>query len=71
MAAAMGKKARLFRCPASLMRVAATVVRRRTELDRLTANLRVDSSLAREALGWRPALDLRTGIAEMVRSFVG
>jgi nucleoside-diphosphate-sugar epimerase len=71
MAAAMGKKARLFHCPAPLLRAAATVLRKRTELDRLTANLRVDSSLAREALGWRPALDLRTGIAQMVRSFVG
>jgi nucleoside-diphosphate-sugar epimerase len=71
MAAAMGKKARLFRCPAPLLRAAATVSRKRTELDRLTANLRVDSSLARQALGWRPAVDLRTGIAEMVRSFVG
>jgi nucleoside-diphosphate-sugar epimerase len=71
MAAAMGKKARLFRCPVPLLRAAATVLRKRTELDRLTANLRVDSSLAREALGWRPALDLRTGIAQMVRSFVG
>jgi nucleoside-diphosphate-sugar epimerase len=71
MAAAMGKKARLFQCPAPLLRAAAMVLRKRTELDRLTANLRVDSSLARKALDWRPAVDLRTGIAEMVRSFVG
>ena len=71
MAAAMGKKARLFRCPASLLRAAATVSRKRTELERLTGNLRVDSSFARKALDWRPAMDPRTGIAEMVRSFVG
>jgi nucleoside-diphosphate-sugar epimerase len=71
MAAAMGKKARLFHCPASLMRAAATVLRKRSELDRLTNNLRVDSSLARNTLGWWPTVDLRAGIAEMVRSFMG
>jgi UDP-glucose 4-epimerase len=70
MAAALGKKARLFHCPAPLMRAAATVLGKRTEWDRLTANLRVDSSLARNTLGWRPTMDLRTGIAEMARSLV-
>ena len=69
MAAAMGKRARLFRCPAPLLRAAAIAFRKRTELDRLTADLRVDSTLARRTLGWRPAVDPRTGIAEMVRSF--
>ena len=70
MAAAMGKKARLFRCPPPLLRAAAIVLRKRTELHRLTADLRVDSSLARKALGWQPTMDLRAGIAEMVRAFV-
>lgn len=70
-ATAMGKRARLFRCPASLLRAAAIALRKGSELDRLTANLRVDSTLARNTLGWRPAVDLRAGIVEMVRSFAG
>jgi nucleoside-diphosphate-sugar epimerase len=67
--AAMGKPPRIFRCPPSCLRAAAVILGRRTEFDRLTANLRVDSGLARRTLGWQPSVTLRTGVAEMVRWF--
>jgi UDP-glucose 4-epimerase len=67
---AMVKRARIFRCPPALLDAAAALAGKRAELDRLTTNLRVDSSFARATLGWQPAKELRTGIAEMVRWFM-
>jgi nucleoside-diphosphate-sugar epimerase len=69
-ATAMGKKPRIFRCPLSFLRTAAAVLGKRVELERLTTNLRVDSSLAQSTLRWRPRKTLRVGIAEMVRWFM-
>jgi nucleoside-diphosphate-sugar epimerase len=66
---AMGKRSRMFRCPPSCLRAAAAILGRRAEFDRLAANLRVDSGLARRTLGWRPSVTLHTGVAEMVRWF--
>jgi nucleoside-diphosphate-sugar epimerase len=69
-ATAMGKRARIFRCPPSFLRAAAVVLGKRAELDRLTTNLRVDSSFARATLRWQPTKELRVGIAEMIRWFM-
>lgn len=69
-ATAMGKRARIFRCPQSILRATAVVVGKNAELERLTTNLRVDSSFARTTLGWQPTQALRVGIAEMVRWFM-
>ena len=69
-ATAMGKRARIFRCPSSFLRAATVVLGKRAELDRLTTNLRVDSSFARATLSWQPNKELRVGIAEMVRWFM-
>jgi nucleoside-diphosphate-sugar epimerase len=69
-AAAMGKKPRIFRCPPSLLRAAAVALGKRAEVERLTTNLRVDSSLAQATLKWCSTKTLREGIAEMVRWFV-
>jgi nucleoside-diphosphate-sugar epimerase len=69
-AAAMGKKPRIFRCPPSLLRAAAIALGKRAELERLTTNLRVDSSLAQATLKWRSTKTLQDGIAEMVRWYM-
>jgi nucleoside-diphosphate-sugar epimerase len=69
-AAAMGKRPRIFRCPPSLLRAAAIALGKRAELERLTTNLRVDSSLAKTTLKWHATKTLREGIEEMVRWFV-
>jgi len=70
MAAAMGKKARLYRCPPGLLRAAASILGRRGELERLTADLRVDPAFAQTVLGWQPIVPLPIGIAKMVRWFM-
>jgi UDP-N-acetyl-alpha-D-quinovosamine dehydrogenase len=69
-ATAMGKRARIFRCPLSILRATAVVLGKKAELERLTTNLRVDSSFARATLGWQPTQALRVGIAEMVHWFM-
>jgi UDP-glucose 4-epimerase len=69
-AAAMGKKPRIFRCPPSLLRAAAVALGKRAEVERLTTNLRVDTSLVQATLKWRSTKTLREGIAEMVRWFM-
>jgi nucleoside-diphosphate-sugar epimerase len=70
MAAAMGKKPRIFRCPPSLLRAAAAALGKGAEMERLTTNLRVDASLAQATLKWRASKTLRDGIAEMARWFM-
>jgi nucleoside-diphosphate-sugar epimerase len=69
-AAAMGGRARMFRCPRALLRAAAAVLGKSAELNRLTANLRVDSSLARATLEWRPTKTFHAGIEEMARWYM-
>jgi nucleoside-diphosphate-sugar epimerase len=66
----MGKKARLFKCPPGLLRAVAAALGRRSELQRLTTNLRVDFGEARNILGWRPTKELQGGVNEMVNWFV-
>jgi nucleoside-diphosphate-sugar epimerase len=69
-AAAMGRKPRLFRCPPSLLHVAAVAFGYRAEAERLTSTLRVETRHAQDTLKWRPPRSLRDGITEMVRWFV-
>jgi nucleoside-diphosphate-sugar epimerase len=66
----MHRKIRIFRCPAPLLRAVATLAGKGADLERLINNLRVDASLARTELGWTPAVSMRDGIGQMVRSFV-
>lgn len=70
LAAAMGRRSKVFCCPLPLLSVAAGMLGKRAELNRLTTNLRVDSSLARALLGWHPIKDLQTGIVDMARWFI-
>ncbi|MBK5937899.1 hypothetical protein CCR96_01100 [Halochromatium roseum] len=65
MAAGLGRPARLMPIPTGVVRVAAAVVGRRAEADRLLGSLRVDASQARSLLGWRPPVTTAAGIFEM------
>ncbi len=66
-AGAMGRSARLWPCPVSLLRLVGSLLWRSAEVDRLCGSLRVDSGKAREVLGWRPPYTVDQGIKETVR----
>lgn len=70
LARALGKPARLMRAPVPLLRSAACVVGRRSEIRSLTRNLIVDASRARRLLEWRPLRTLDDGLAETARWYL-
>lgn len=67
MAAAMGRSARLFTVPVSLLRLAGSALGKRAEIDRLVGSLQVDSSYTRQVLGWAPPVSVQEGIRRMVQ----
>lgn len=67
----MQQPARVFRCPMTFLRVAAAISGKQPELQRLSANLRVDSGAVRSALGWQPRVKLQAGLVEMAQWFAG
>jgi nucleoside-diphosphate-sugar epimerase len=58
LARAAGRSARLLPVPRAALALAGRLLGRADEIDRLTGSLVVDSSPARDELGWRPAIDL-------------
>jgi nucleoside-diphosphate-sugar epimerase len=70
-AGAMGKRARLFPCPPSVLRGAAQLCGRGAAAERLLETLTVDDAPTRRALGWRARVSLADGIALTTRSFLG
>jgi nucleoside-diphosphate-sugar epimerase len=66
-ARALGRKARLFPVPPALLRIAGSVTGHGGEIRRLTGNLVVDATHARQALGWRPLRSLDQGLEETAR----
>jgi len=71
LACGMKLPARVFPFPMSLLRLAASMAGKSAELQRLTANLRVDASAARNTLGWQPKVTLQAGLVEMAQWFAG
>jgi len=57
-ARAYGAKSSLLPVPVSLMRLAAKLFRKSDMADRLFENLQVDSSKARDLLGWKPIVTM-------------
>lgn len=57
LATALGKPARLFTFPPSLLATAASLLGRREQADSLLGSLVVDDRAFRAATGWRPPLD--------------
>jgi nucleoside-diphosphate-sugar epimerase len=70
LASAMHRKARMFPLPAVLLRGGASMFGRESDLARLTGDLRVDSTLARMVLDWRPVQELRGGLKSMAEYFI-
>jgi len=68
-ARALGRPARLFSVPPSLLRLAGAIAGHRGEIQRLTGNLVVDTSRARRLLDWRPPYTLDEGLADTARWF--
>ncbi len=62
----MGRPARLFPVPVSLLRLAGRAVGRLNEVDRLVGSLQVDSSATQKLLGWAPPVSVEEGIKRMV-----
>lgn len=69
LAAGVHVKARLFRFPAEALSLAARLIGRGAEFDKLTAALRVDVSKARRLLGWAPQVPVAEGLRATGRSF--
>ncbi len=67
MATAMGRSARLFPVPVSLLRLAGSALGKRAEIDRLVGSLQIDSSHTCRVLGWTPPVSVQEGIRRMVQ----
>jgi nucleoside-diphosphate-sugar epimerase len=62
MAAALGKPARLIKLPESLLMLGAKLVGKQAMAQRLCGSLQVDSSKARELLGWQPPVSVQEAL---------
>ena len=71
LAEAMGRKPRIFSCPASFLEKACGLVGRGEEVRRLTGSLFVDCTKLRSFLGWQPPFSLQQGIEATVAWYLG
>jgi len=62
---AYGARARLLPVPVSFMRLVAKLLGRSDMADRLLGDLQVDSSKARDLLGWRPVITMDEQLKKM------
>jgi len=67
MAAALGRSARLLPVPVTLLCLAARLMGKRAEINRLVGSLIIDDSHTREVLDWTPPVSLAEGIFRMVQ----
>ena len=65
---ACGVRSRLLPVPVGLMRLAAKALGKGAVADRLFGNLQVDSSKARDLLGWQPKVTMDEALAGMFNS---
>ncbi len=65
----MGRSARLFPLPISLLKIIAKISNRSEEINRLVGSLKVDSLFTRKTLNWSPPVDVLEGIKRMVSSY--
>jgi nucleoside-diphosphate-sugar epimerase len=63
-----GVKSRLVPVPVSLMKMAAKLLGKGAVADRLFGNLQVDSSKARDLLGWQPVVTMDEALDKMFNS---
>jgi UDP-glucose 4-epimerase len=67
--ATMGFKPMMFRCPPGLFRAVGHFVGREDETRRMLESLRVDCTLLKQRLGWRPTIDVDEGIAAATQAY--
>ena len=68
---ALGRPARLLRVPPTLLQKTATFLGRGAVAQRLCGSLRVDSSKARQRLGWIPPLTVDEGLQRAANDYLG
>jgi nucleoside-diphosphate-sugar epimerase len=68
-ATALGRGTSVFPLPLPIVRVVAGLTGMRRELERMTWSLLVDSTHARQLLGWVPRIALQRAIIAMVRAY--
>jgi nucleoside-diphosphate-sugar epimerase len=71
MAQAAGVPARLLPVPAPLLHLAGRMLGKADAVDRLCGNLQVDSSKARDLLGWTPQVSVQEGLIRAMRGGQG
>lgn len=69
-ASEMGKPARLLPVPPGLIRLAASMLGKRKETDRLLGSLTVDCGKLMRECGWQPPYTLQQGLHETVQSYL-
>ena len=69
-AVALGKKARLFPCPAPLLKMIGNVAGKSSEIERLTGSLQIDSSKIRRELNWTPPFTMEQGLRKTADWFM-
>jgi nucleoside-diphosphate-sugar epimerase len=68
--AALGRPARLFYLPTSLLKLVATVLNKSAVYQRLSASLQVDISKTRERLAWPPPISVDEGLRRAAKAFL-
>jgi len=68
LARAMGRPARLFPMPSSLLRIGGSLWGRHDDVDRLLGSLQADISKARTRLSWSPPVGVDDGLMRAARS---
>ena len=63
----MGRSARLFPVPISILRFVANIFNKKEEIDRLAGSLKIDSLFTRETLNWSPPVNVSEGIKRMIK----
>ncbi len=71
MAEGMNRRARLLPVPMALLQAAASLLGKRSEIDRLVGSLQVDSGHTQAQLGWTPPISVEDGMREMARWYAG
>jgi UDP-glucose 4-epimerase len=70
LAAAMGRRARLFSIPVGMLRLLAAATAQRARVARLCGSLVVDISSTHAELGWSPPLSVEEGLARTARWYL-
>ena len=66
-ALSMGIKANLFPLPIFMLKILASIFRRREEINRLVGSLRIDNSYTKKILKWNPPISVEESIRRMVQ----